>query len=75
MGAQPGAGGRMVSPFGTFITTIGPGGGNANAGFLGAQAAGEAAAMVLNPLNPGMIIDYANPAYSSHNFNQGFFAA
>lgn len=74
-GAMPGAGGRLVSPFGTFITSVGPMGGNANAGFLGAQAAGQASAMVLHPLNPGMIVDYANPFYSSHNFNQGFFAA
>ncbi len=74
-GMTPGAGGRLVSPFGTFITTIGPMGGNANAGFLGAQAAGQASALVLHPLNPGMIVDYANPFYSSFNFNQGFFAA
>ncbi len=75
MQAQGGAGGKLVSPFGTFITSIGPQGGNANAGFLGAQAAGQASALVLNPLNPGMIVNYANPAYSSFNFNQGFFAS
>ncbi len=75
MQGQGGAGGRLVSPFGTFITSIGPQGGNANAGFLGAQAAGQASALVLNPINPGMIVNYANPAYSSFNFNQGFFAA
>ncbi len=75
MQSQGGAGGKLVSPFGTFITSIGPQGGNANAGFLGAQAAGQASALVLNPINPGMIVNYANPAYSSFNFNQGFFAS
>ncbi|MBX2861715.1 MAG: hypothetical protein KTR14_10820 [Vampirovibrio sp.] len=70
-----GSGGRAVTPFGTFTTSIGPMGGNANAGFLGAQASGQAFAMVTHPFNPSMIVSYANPFYSSFNFNQGFFAA
>ena len=74
MGSNGGTGGQLVSPLGTFITSIGPMGGNANAGFLGAQASGQAMSMVLSPLNPAMIVDYANPFYNRFNFNIGFFA-
>lgn len=74
-GYGQGGGGKLVSPLGTYITSIGPYGGTANAGYLGAQASGQGYAMVMNPINPGMIVDYANPYYSSGNFNTGFFAA
>lgn len=75
MGNMGGTGGRLVSPLGTFITSIGPMGGNANAGFLGTQAAGQAMALALSPINPAMIVNYSNPMYSRFNFNTGFFAA
>jgi hypothetical protein len=66
------SGSSLRSPYGIFETGVGWAGGNANAGIYGAQASGMAWAMTRNPINPGMIVSYANPYYNNYNFNQGF---
>jgi hypothetical protein len=70
-----GMGGVLVSPLGTYMTSIGPSGGTANAGLLGTQSSGSGVAMVLNPLNPSMIVSIASAEYSRTNFNRGYFSA
>lgn len=70
-----GTSGLLVSPLGTYITSIGPQGGTANAGFLGTQSSGSGSAITLNPINPAMIVSISSAAYASTNFNRGFFAA
>ena len=72
---QWGSGGVLRSPYGIFETGVGPLGGHANAGLYGTQAAGQAWAMARNPINPGMIVNYANPQYSNYNFNTPSFSA
>ncbi len=67
-----GGGTVMRSPLGIFETGIGWAGGHANAGIFGTQATGMSWAMVRNPINPGMIVNYSNPFYNRFNFNQGF---
>ena len=66
------SGSSLRSPYGIFETGVGWAGGNANAGVYGAQASGMAWAMTRNPINPSMIVSYANPYYNNYNFNQGF---
>jgi len=69
---QYSSGGVMRTPYGTYQTSVGWAGGNANAGLMGAQASGMSWAMTKNPIHDGMIVSYANPYYNSYNFNQGF---
>lgn len=69
---QWGSGSILRSPLGIYETGIGWAGGNANAGLMGAQASGMSWAMTRNPINPSMIVSYANPYYNNYNFNQGF---
>ncbi len=62
----------LQSPFGTFVTGVGPLGGYANAGIQGAQASGQGFAAVLSPF--GSIRYWADPVYANTNFfQQGFF--
>jgi hypothetical protein len=70
-----GMGGVLVSPLGTYMTSIGHSGGTANAGLLGVQSSGSGVAMVLHPLNPSMIVSIASAEYSRTNFNRGYFSA
>jgi hypothetical protein len=66
------SGAHLNTPNGGYKTYVGPLGGHANAGLYGAQATGDAVAMVTAAANPGMIVDYANPRYNNYNFAQSF---
>jgi len=63
-----GANSSLTNSLGTFEFGIGSNGGNANAGVLGAQAAGNSWAMVRSPM--GSIVSYANPQYDNTNWAQ-----
>lgn len=69
------SGGVMRTAYGTYQTSVGWAGGNANAGLMGSQASGMSWAMTKNPIHDGMIVSYANPYYNHYNFNQGFINA
>ncbi len=67
-----GSGGNYVNPYGIFEVSVGPGGGYANAGINGTQAAGDAVAIWRNPINPAMIISKSSPHLNSMVYNYGW---